>query len=153
MKTSKIRKYAESSSLMNISISYGDEEFSFNLFNELVVNENIINKEIKEQPSSHAFLAMLLTKLTRIEADSKKEMENAFSKMYIFYKNELDTNTNRPISNDLAKEKTINSKKYQVAVSRYNTAKENRGIIETCVKAFEERGSLIQTLSANIRNN
>jgi len=153
MKTNKIRKYAESSKLMDISINYGDEEFHFNLFSELVVNENIINKEIKEQPSSRAFLSMLLTKLIRVEADNKKEMENTYSKMYIKFKNEIDPITNRPVANDLAKEKAINSNRYQVAVSKYNIAKENKGIIETCVKAFEERGSLIQTLSANIRNN
>lgn len=38
MFNSKLLKYSQESDLMNISITYGDELFDFNLYAEVVVN-------------------------------------------------------------------------------------------------------------------
>lgn len=151
MSRSRLIKYAWNSKIMEISISYGDDKFSFNLNSEILVDENRINEEIKEQPSAYSFLGMLHVKLERIKDDRKKEMEKAYSSTYIKYKSQINEQTQRPFSDDLAKEKAINSVKYQKAVLSYNKAKEDAGIIGHCVKAFEQRYALIQTLSANIR--
>jgi len=147
----KLRKYASSSSLMDIKITYGNETFEFNLFEELVVDENRINREIQEQPSSYAFLAMLHKKLFRISKDKKMEMEKAYARAYMKAKSQIDSDTNRLYPKESAKEMATKSPNYHLAIRYYHQAEEDWGVIDACVKSFEQRKDLIQTLSANIR--
>ncbi len=151
MRKSKLVKYAWDSKIMEVAITYGEEKFHFNLNSEIIIDENRINEEIKEQPSVYGFLGMLLIKLERIMNDKKREMEKVYSHMYIKFKTEMDESTGRVTSHDLAKEKANNSNKYQNKVDEYHDAKQSYGSIKNCVQSFEQRHLLIQTLSANIR--
>jgi len=136
---------------MEVSISYGGEKISFNLNSEIIIDENRINEEIKEQPSVFGFLSMLLVKLERVKNDKEKEMEKKFASLFQKYKEETDNLSGRQTNDQLAKEKAINNTGYQRTVSSFHQAKEEYGIIYACVKSFEQRHLLIQTLSANIR--
>ena len=78
-------------------------------------------------------------------------MEKAYANEYIKFKGTTDEQTGRPMANDLAKEKAIASPVYQNAVKLYQAVQHQSDIIEVCVKSFEQRQQLIQTLSANIR--
>lgn len=147
----RLNKYAKKSALMDVSISYGEEEFHFNLFRELVVDEDKINKEIQEQSSAYAFLAMLHKKLIRVTKDKKAEMEKAYAKAYVTNKSTIDPDTNRLYPKETAKEMAIKDKKFQKTIEAYHQAEENSNILDACVKSFEQRKDLIQTLSANIR--
>jgi len=147
----RIKQYASSSSIMDIKISYGSETFEFNLFKELVVDENKINQEIQDQPSAYAFLSMLHKKLFRISKDKKAQMEKSFARAYMKYKSQTDSDTGRLYPKESAKEMATKNPEYNMAIKSYLVAEENFGIIEACVKSFEQRASLIQTLSANIR--
>lgn len=151
MSKSQLIKYAWGSKIMDVSIAYGEEKFKFNLNSEIIIDENRINEEIKEQPSAYAFLGMLHIKLERTMNDKKKEMEKTWAAMYIKFKKEINEQTGRPNSDDLSKEKATNSTRYQTAIDTYHEAKQNAGTIGHCVKSFDQRHSLIQTLSANIR--
>ena len=151
MKKGQIIKYAFSSELMNVKVKYGDEDFSFNLYAEVIVDENTINREIQDQPSAYAFLLMLHKKLIRTSQDKKREMEKTYSEMYIRFKEKIDDLTGRPTANELAKEKATNSSKYQRTIMEYHEAQHQSDVVEVCVRSFEQRYSLIQTLSANIR--
>jgi len=150
-KRGKLIEYSTNSAIMNIDIHYGSENFKFNLNEEIKVDENKINQEIKNQPSSYAFLSMLHVKLIRHAQDKKKEMEKMYAKLYVKYKNQIDPKTNRPTNDSLAKEKVINSIRFYELVDEYNRIQFEANVIEVCVKSFEQRYSLIQTLSANIR--
>ena len=77
----KIGIYASTSKLMDIRIHYGDEKFKFNLYEELVVNENKINSELKEQPSAYSFNSMLKKKLIRRMKDREKEKEKIYGRL------------------------------------------------------------------------
>ena len=151
MKRGKLAQYAWSSDLMNIKVIHGEEEFSFNLNSEVVIDENRINAEIMDQPSAYAFLGLLHKKLIRVTLDKKREMEKTYSSKYIEYKGMTEESTGRPTANELAKEKAIASGTYQRSIKDYHRAKHEMEILETCVSSFEQRTSLIQTLSANIR--
>jgi len=151
MKKGQLIKYSFGSELMNITVKYGEEDFSFNLYAETTVDENTINREIQEQPSAYAFLGMLHKKLIRKAVDKKREMEKTYSDVYIKAKERIDENTGRPTAQELAKEKANASTRYQKAIMIYHDAQHEADIIEVCVRSFEQRQSLIQTLSANIR--
>lgn len=136
---------------MKISVEYGGEKFEFNLFEELKINESIISKEIKEQPNSYAFLAMLQTKLAYLKDRAKVNEEKIYNKLYDLFKAKINNQTNRPNSDDVAKAKAMKHSQYVKARNKTLSLSKQLGTISNCVKAFEQRSSLIQTLSANRR--
>lgn len=136
---------------MSISVSHNGEKFTFNLFEELQINESIISKEIKEQPASYAFLSMLQTKLSEDWALAKINEEKTYNKLYIRYKAKVNKQTGRPNSDDLAKAYTSRNPIYIKAQENTLKLSKQYGTIANCVRAFEQRSSLIQTLSANKR--
>lgn len=137
---------------MNIRIKYGDELFKFNLYEELVINENKINNELKQQPSYYGFMGLLLIKLQRSKDDAEAEVNKKEAMLFVKYKTELDPLTNRPYSKDLTEALVIDNDEYQQALKVFNKVKESVGIISMCLKSFEQRSHLLQSLSANRRN-
>jgi len=78
-------------------------------------------------------------------------MEKTYAEVYIKMKDKIDDNTGRPTANELAKEKATASTRYQKSIQMYHKAQHEADIVEVCVRTFEQRQQLIQTLSANIR--
>jgi hypothetical protein len=148
----KLSKIIDKSKVQIVKLKYDKEIISFNLAEELVVNESKLNSEIKNQPSYYGFLCILMAKLERLKNDQKAQMERVEAKIFIKYKNKNDPKTNRPYSNDLAEAKAKTDEGYQKAVKKYNKTLQDFSIIKSCVGSFEQRGSLIQSLSANVRN-
>lgn len=148
----KLQKYAQKSSLMDIRIRLDNgEKFTFNLFEELLISEDRLNYEATEQPSSYAFLGMVYRQLVKALDDRKLEKEKAWATAYIDAKKSTNPDTGRPYPDDMAKAMAEVSKEYLEAAEAYNMAKYKAGILESCVNAFEQRSSLIQTISANNR--
>lgn len=136
---------------MNIRIIYKNEEFHFNLFEELTISEDRINSEIKDQPSAYAFLAMLQKKLWRKEKDLEKEMEKKFSELFTRYKQETNEATGRVYDKEYAYHIANKHPAYQKKIQAWLDAKDDTDTLLTCVEAFFQRANLIQSLSANIR--
>lgn len=146
----KLIQYALKSNLMGVNISYGKEDFSFNLNAELAIDENIINREVKEQPSSYAFLNMLYKKLIRAFKEAEKKMERKYSQLFLKYKQEKE-DSGRSLNNDSVKAKINIDPVYNELWNEFIEAEHQAMVLEVCVKAFEQRVNLIQTLSANLR--
>lgn len=147
----KLQNYAEKSSLMTISVERDGEIFKFNLFEEIQINEAAVSKELKSQPSSYAFLTMLHTELLRKLALSKVEEEKAYANAYLKNKRSINSETNRPNSDDVAKAKAELDAKYLMSQRKVININANCSMVGNCVKAFEQRASMLQTLSANKR--
>lgn len=148
----KINRFAAKSKLMEISITYGNEVFSFNLNEELQISEERLQREITEQPSSFAFLSMLHKKLLKSAKDLEMKMKAVRAQQYLNWKQDINPDTGRPYSDDQADAYAEVSKKYREALSIYLNALDQVNTIETAVKSFEMRSNLIQTLSANSRS-
>ena len=148
---SRLNKYARKSDLMKVQIRYGDEIFKFNLYQETRIEENSINKELQNQPSSYSFLIMLHKKLIGIKSIAEALKDRAYAKAFIGYKTKIDDSTGRATSKEVAKEKAQINKRYTEAEDEYLRANTNCNIIEACVRAFEQRKDILQTLSANQR--
>ena len=147
----KLLQYALKSGLMQIDISYGNEKFSFNLNTELSINESRINREAQEQPSAYAFLNMLHKKLIRSYKEAEKKMEKKHAQLFLKFKGEKDPDSGRQTANEVAKAKVIKDQAYDDLWEEFIEAEHQAMVIEVCVKAFEQRVNLIQTLSANLR--
>lgn len=152
MATKGIQHYSETSDLMDITINWEKQRFKFNLHQELIISEEKINKEVTEQPSSYAFINMLWKKLVLKAEEAKINWEKVESKEYIRYKKKVNADTNRPYSDDFARASSKASSLTGNAYDEYRKAKNESNMLETCVKAFEMRASLIQTLAANQRS-
>lgn len=149
---SKLKRKISVSSILDIKIVYGSEHIRFNLAEELVINENKINEELKHQPSYYGFLRLLMNKLDRVKNDKKVELDKVFSSLFINNKDDIDPNTSRPYNNDIAEAKVLEDEEYLEAINNYNKALEDYNIIETCVQSFEQRSRIIQSISANLRD-
>lgn len=136
---------------MNVDIRYNGQRYRFNLFEELQVSEDSINKELKTQSSSYAFLTQLLVHLEKLSKELEMEQKAAWAKSYSIFKEEKGNN-GRPLTDDLAKAKADKSKTYITAHKAWLNALFQKGIIQKAVVSFEQRKDLIQSLSANLRN-
>lgn len=145
-----LKSVIRGSSLPNIRIKYGGEVFKFNLFEELSINEKILDKEIKEQPSYYGFLFMLHKKLkTRFET-LKQDRIRLEAELFLQYKNEKQPN-GRPLNDEMAKASVLIDKEYVRLTNLCIKAKDDEDSIYACVQAFSQRKDLIQTLSSNNR--
>ena len=148
---SKLLKYAESSDIMNITIKYGRERFSFNLNEELRINENIINSQIKDQPTSYAFLTMLQQKLIKLAKDKEFELQKIYARQLESLRGGKDPSTGRPPSKDSCEVIILASDEYQEKAKELVLIESNANTIRRAVEAFEQRKDILQTLSANLR--
>ena len=136
---------------MDVRIKYGSEVFKFNLYRELIIDENKINTELQEQPGYYGFIGLLLVKLQRSKDDAEAELNKKSAHLFIKFKTKMNENTGRENSEKLAEALVEDSEEYIEATKRLNKLKESVGIIKQCLLAFEQRSSLIQSLSANRR--
>lgn len=146
-----LKKQITSSSLMQVKLKYNGESFRFNLVDELSISPDKINSELKDQPTYYSFLLLLQSKLIVYKEDCERELSKIYARKYIKFSEKKNPLTGRNYSDKLAKELAIDSEEYQSAYKKLLGAKNDLGIIQSCVRGFEQRSSLIQTLSANLR--
>lgn len=148
----KLINFAIKANLMNITIKYGEEKFNFNLYEETKINQDKITKEAIDQPSSYAFLALLQKRLDKKIADIETSCKRRYAEVYTNLKRVINEDTGRPNADEYCKEKTLLDPQYQELEDKLNKVRGDLGIIEACVKTFEQRQFLIQTISANTRS-
>lgn len=129
-----------------ISVKYEGKLVTINITKELSIDENIINSQLKNIPSSYAFLCLLRDNLIKKRDTLEREKNIAYSKAWLFYK-ESDNRLN----NDTANHKAMVNPKYLSIEERYLKAVHKANKLISICRAYESRERIIQTLSANIR--
>lgn len=129
-----------------ISVKYKGKLVTINITKELSIDENIINSQLKNFPSSYAFLCLLRDNLIKKRDTLEREKNIAYSKAWLFYK-ESDNRLN----NDTAYHKAMVNPKYLSIEERYLKAVHKANKLISICRAYESRERIIQTLSANIR--
>ena len=129
-----------------ISVKYKGKLVTINITKELSIDENIINSQLKNIPSSYAFLCLLRDNLIKKRDTLEREKNIAYSKAWLFYK-ESDNRLN----NDTANHKAMVNPKYLSIEERYLKAVHKANKLISICRAYESRERTIQTLSANIR--
>ena len=134
-----------------ISIKYGSERVSFNLATELRIDINSINDELKKQPSYYGFCLLLHKKLlTRFET-AKMQRTKMWGRLYKLAKSKNGSN-GRLMSDDASKAWVECHAKYIKVTETCIKAKDDADQIYSCLKAFEQRKDLLQSISSNARN-
>lgn len=147
----KIQLLAKKSSLLDIRIKVGSELVRFNLFEELAINPTKINEELKNQPTHFAYLSVVMIQLKKRKDALEAELQKLKDSIFIEYKEDIDPQTGRAYSNDLAEAYISQDEEYQEKLKEYKTAEDNYLLIKASVDSFSQRSEVIRSLSANVR--
>ena len=129
-----------------LKVKYQGKIIRINITKELSINESIINSQLKDSPSSYAFLCMLKNKYIKERDKLDREKEIAYSEAWLYYKS-----SDSKMNNDIANHKANTNKKY---ISIYNKWQKISNIVENLIsicRAYENRENILRTISANLR--
>jgi len=146
----KIQKYYKSS-INILSIQYGKEHITLNIAQEAKIKEDNIEDEIKRQPASYAFLFMLHKKLLT-EFERLKLRRKSIYGILLAEAKRRTNSAGRPLSDNDAKAWVESHRKYIRISERCIEARDQADQVQAAVKSFEQKKDLIQSLSANLRN-
>lgn len=129
-----------------LKVKYQGKIIRINITKELSINESIINSQLKDSPSSYAFLCMLKNKYIKERDKLDREKEIAYSEAWLYYKS-----SDSKMNNDTANHKANTNKKY---ISIYNKWQKISNIAENLIsicRAYENRENILRTISVNLR--
>ena len=147
----KLSLLAIKTSLLDIKLKIGTENIRFNLFEELAINTQKINDELINQPTHFAYLSVVMIKLKKKKDALEAELQKLKDSIFIDYKEDIDPQTGRAYSNDLAEAYISQDEDYQEKLKEYKEAEDNFLLIKASVDSFTQRNDIIRSLSANVR--
>jgi hypothetical protein len=137
------------SPIFNINIVYNGERVSFNLAKELRINADSIDYELSTQPGYYGFCLLLHKKLLTIFEQCKLERKRVYGRLLVQSK---DRKLNgRPYTDDLSKSWVESHKNYIAVSEKCIQAKDHADTIYSCIKSFEQRKDLLQSIASNRR--
>lgn len=151
IRESLLAKYAETSSVMKVSIKVDSEVVKFNLADELRLDDENITDEAIQHTSLYSFLTMVLTRLESRVRTLENKRKHLYGKLYIKYKTTKAATGSRAPGDDLVKSYIEVNDEYQLLVKKLAKTEDDKNLILRCVRAFETRKDLMQTISANLR--
>lgn len=129
-----------------IKVKYKGKSLTIDLSKELAINENLIDSQLRESPSSYFIFTQLRDKYIRKRDDLAREKEEAYSQAWLFYKDSNDR-----LNNDYVSHKANTTPKYVSICRRYNKLVEKTNMFISICKAYESRENILRTISANLR--
>lgn len=129
-----------------LQIKYQGKQLQINITRELLIDESLMNSQLKSSPSNYAFLCTLRDKAIRKRDKLEKERDRQFSELWLYFKN-----SDSKMTNDSASHRATSSKKFQMAEDRYLKASYKANQLISICRAYESRERILQTLSANLR--
>lgn len=139
------------SPLVRVKFKFGKEKISYNLIEEVEFNEDNLTEALVEQPSKYSFLLMVRVRLQRKLTDAIATKDRAYNKTYEKYKRKMNPTSNKAYTNDDARVKAELSTDYLNAQRELAEVQENLSLIDSSIRAMEQRASILQTISANRR--
>jgi hypothetical protein len=129
-----------------LSVVYKGKKIDINITKELSIDENLIDSQLKNQPSNYAFLSLLRDDYIKKRDKLEAEKDYQYSNIWLYYK----TSDNR-LNNDTVHNKVITNIKYQDILSRYQKVSDKANKLISICRAYETRERILQTISANLR--
>lgn len=129
-----------------IKVRYRGDILIINLSEELSIDENIINSQLKKIPSNYAFLCSIRDTYIKKRDKLEKEKDLAYSEAWLFYKS-----SDSRMNNDTVSHKALTNRKYRSIEKKYLRAVNKANELISICKAYESRERIIQTISANLR--
>lgn len=152
MSKKSISNIINSTDVLDLKVVIDGESYTIDMRKELEISEATITQALKSQPTHYAFLAAIHKKALVIKREKERNLDKTYSSLYSKYKSDYDpVKYPRGLNNDLVTAKIEKNLKYIKAKKALEFIISQVDILEVYVRAFEQRSSLIQTLSANMR--
>ena len=132
--------------LKKLKVKFEGKILEIDIQKELSINENIINSQLRESPSSYYVLASLRDKYIKERDALAREKEEAYSNAWLYYKD-----ANERWNNEYVSHKANLNKKYSSIYERYLKAVEKANKFIAICKAYESRENILRTINANLR--
>jgi len=146
MRLSKYRK----SDINQVIINYRGKTFNFNIYSECSITEAGLEAEIKGQPSRYALLFTLHKKILADFERLKATRKRVYGRLLHVAKAKVGA-SGRPYTDEQSKAYVESHKKYLKATEDCLKTREDSDVLLGCVRAFEQRKDLLQTLASNLR--
>ena len=132
--------------LNKLKVKFQGKDLEIDLNKELKINEDIINSQLCDSPSSYYVLCSLRDKYIKERNALEREKDEAYSQLWVYYKD-----ANERWNNDYVTNKVISSKKYSSIYERYLKAEARASQFISLCKAYESRTDILRTINANLR--
>lgn len=129
-----------------IRVKFHGETLEIDIGKELQINENLLDSQLKNAPSSYYILCALRDKYIKDRDALAREKDEAYSQAWIFYKD-----TNERWNNEYVSHKANTNKKYASIYQRYLKAVDKANQFISICRALESRENILRTLNANLR--
>ena len=129
-----------------LNVKFQGKDLEIDLNKELKINEDIINSQLCDSPSSYYVLCSLRDKYIKERNALEREKDEAYSQLWVYYKD-----ANERWNNDYVTNKVISSKKYSSIYERYLKAEARASQFISLCKAYESRTDILRTINANLR--
>ena len=129
-----------------LKVKFQGKDLEIDLNKELKINEDIINSQLCDSPSSYYLLCSLRDKYIKERNALEREKDEAYSQLWVYYKD-----ANERWNNDYVTNKVISSKKYSSIYERYLKAEARASQFISLCKAYESRTDILRTINANLR--
>ena len=132
--------------LKPINVKLDGKTFTIDVTKELTINENLINSQLKESPSSYYILCRVRDKYIKQRDALARQKDEAYSKAWTYLKD-----CNERWNNDYVSHKANTNNKYASLYQRYLKASNKANLFISICKAYEDRSNILRTLNANLR--
>lgn len=132
--------------LNKLKVKFQGKDLEIDLNKELSINEDIINSQLMDSPTSYYVLSSLKDKYIKERNALAREKEVAYSELWIYFKD-----SNEKWNNDYVNNKVLSSKKYCSICERYMKAEAKANQFISLCKAYETRSDILRTINANLR--
>lgn len=133
-------------SFNKLKVKFQGKDLEIDLNKELKINEDIINSQLCDSPSSYYVLCSLRDKYIKERNALGREKDEAYSQLWVYYKD-----ANERWNNDYVTNKVISSKEYSSIYERYLKAEARASQFISLCKAYESRTDILRTINANLR--
>lgn len=132
--------------LQKIKVKFEGNPLIIDIAKELSINENIINSQLKDSPSSYYILCKIRDKYIKERDALARQKEEAYSQAWVYYKD-----SNERWNNEYVSHKANTNKKYCSLCERHLKAVDKANKFISICRAYEARENILRTLNANLR--
>ena len=129
-----------------IKVKFQGKVLKIDIQKELSINENLMNSQLKDSPSSYYILCAIRDKYIKERDALAREKEDTYATQWVYFKD-----SNERWNNDYVSNKVLSSKKYRSVCERYlEVAAKAAEFISIC-NCYLSRENILRSLNANVR--
>ena len=132
--------------LKKLKVKFEGRILEIDIQKELSINENLINSQLRESPSSYYIFCSLRDKYIKERDALAREKDEAYSSAWIYIKE-----SNERFNNDYVSHKANVSPKYKSIYQRYLKAVEKANKYISICRAYESREALCRNTAGGQR--